>query len=188
MQYILVAAVAFGGCFLIDKLFTRLFRGREQHKTGLAVRLSKRYALFGLMLAILGVMGLMVGLSGETMLLIGGIAALILGVVLIVYYLSFGIFYDADSFVLTTLGKKSRVYRFADITAQGLYIVQGGSVLIELILADGNAVTLQTNMEGTYPFIDHAFAAWCRQTEKNPEECDFHDPSQSLWFPMKEDM
>ena len=32
----------------------------------------------------------------------------------------------------------------------------------------------------------HGSAFWCRQTGRDPESCDFHDPSQSLWFPAEE--
>ena len=35
--------------------------------------------------------------------------------------------------------------------------------------------------------LDAAFAAWCAQTGRDPEKCDFHDPSQSLWFPTVEE-
>ena len=111
---------------------------------------------------------------------------LLMGAALITYYMSFGIFYDADSFILTTFGKKSVVYRFADIRAQQLYTIQGGGVLVELHMADGRTVSIQSAMEGAYPFLDHAFAAWCRQTGRDPESCGFHDPSQSLWFPTEE--
>ena len=120
------------------------------------------------------------------MLLVGGIAVLLIGLGLITYYLTFGIFYDADTFLYTSFGKKSVEYRFGDILSQQLYVVQGGGIIIELHLKDGKAVSLQSAMEGTYPFLDHAFAAWCRQTGRDPESCDFHDPSQSLWFPAEE--
>ena len=46
MEYILiliVAALVFGICFLIDKGFTKLFRSQAEHMSGTAVRLSKRY-------------------------------------------------------------------------------------------------------------------------------------------------
>jgi len=64
--------------------------------------------------------------------------------------------------------------------------VQGGNVIVELHLKDARAVSLQSGMEGVYPFLDHAFYAWCRQTGRDPETCDFHDPANSLWFPMEE--
>ena len=121
------------------------------------------------------------------MLLVGGITVLLMGAGLIAYYMTFGIFYDADSFIFSTFARKSRTYCFGDICGQKLYLVQGGNIVVELHMADGSAVSLQSNMEGVYPFLDHAFAAWCRQTGRNPEGCDFHDPSNSLWFPTVEE-
>ena len=186
MLYILVAAAVFGLCFAVDKGFAKSFRNQIQHKSGLSVRLSKRYALFGLILTVVGILAICMGLTDGSVLLWGGVIVLLMGAGLITYYLTFGIFYDADSFIFTTFGKKSVVYSFSDIREQKLYVVQGGSIIVELHMADGRAVSLQSTMEGTYPFLDHAFAAWCRQTGRNPEECEFHDPSNSLWFPMEE--
>ena len=187
LTVLLVAAATFGVCWFFDKGYTNAFRNKIQHRTGLAVRLSKRYAVFGLILTVLGIAAILTGLNDSKVLLFGGIFVLLMGLGLIVYYMTFGIFYDADSFILTTFGKKSVTYRFADITAQQLYIIQGGNVLVELHLADGNAVGIQSVMEGAYPFLDHAFAAWCRQTGRNPESCSFHDPGNHLWFPSVEE-
>ena len=55
-------------------------------------------------------------------------------------------------------------------------------------MSDGTTVSLQSAMEGIYPFLDTAFTGWCAQTGRDPEQCDFHDPSQSLWFPTVEDV
>ena len=183
---IVVAALVFGLCYAVDKGFSAKFRSQSQHHSGLAVRLNKRYAIFGLILTVLGILAVCSGIGGDTVLLVGGIAVLLIGLGLITYYLTFGIFYDADTFLYTSFGKKSVEYRFGDILTQQLYVVQGGGIIIELHLKDGKAVSLQSAMEGTYPFLDHAFAAWCRQTGRVPESCDFHDPSQSLWFPVEE--
>lgn len=183
---VLVIAATFGACFLIDKGFTRVFRGQEQHYSGLSVRMNKRYAVFGLIMTVLGILAVITGISDGPVLLWGGVAVLLMGVGLIVYYLTFGVFYDEDSFLLTTFGKKSVTYRYSDIVHQQLYVVQGGNVVVELHMKDKRAVSLQSGMDGTYPFLDHAFAAWCRQTGREPEECEFHDPSNHLWFPMEE--
>ena len=180
---IIIAAVTFGICFLVDKGFTKLFRNREQHKSGLAVKLNKRYATIGLILAFLGTAAIFTGLKEGKALLIGGIVVVLMGIGLIVYYLTFGVYYDDNSFILASFGKKSETYSFRDIKEQRLYTVTGGSSVIELHLTDGRALSLHSTMEGTYPFLDHAFYAWCRQTGRNPEECDFHDPSKSCWFP-----
>ena len=117
---------------------------------------------------------------------VGGIIVLGIGCCLVGHYLSFGIFYDADSFILTAFGKKSLTYKFSQIRHQKLYMIQGGSIVVELHMTDGTAVSIHTSMEGAYPFLDHAFSAWCRLTGRDPEDCDFHDPSQSLWFPTVE--
>jgi hypothetical protein len=185
MEYIgviLVAALVFGICFLVDKGFAKLFRSKAQHASGLSVRLSKRYAAFGLILLVVGVAAVFTGLTKGWVLSIGGGLLIALGIGLIVYYMSFSIFYDADSFILTTFGKKSTVYAFRDIQSQLLYNNQGYT-LVELHMADGRAVHIQQTMSGAYHFLDHAYSAWLRQTGRSPEDCDFHDPSKSCWFP-----
>ena len=186
MQYIIVAAVTFGLMWLLDKGFAKLFRNKVQHKSGLAVHLNKRYALFGLFMAVLGLIGFVVGLtSGGNLPFFSALVAL-LGVGLGVYYLSFGIFYDEDTFLYQSFGKKPVTYRYDRIQGQMLYVVQGGSVLVELDLGDGKSITVHSEMEGAYAFLDHAFFAWCRQKGIDPEACEFHDPSQSIWFPPTE--
>lgn len=184
---IIAAALTFGICFLVDKGYTRLFRSKQQHKSGLQVRLSKRYASIGLVLCILGILAVFTGVGGETVLLIGGGIVIFIGCALIGHYMSFGVYYDADSFIVTTFGEKNPVYRFRDIRHQKLYMIQGGSIVVELHMADGSAVSIHTSMEGAYPFLDHAFNAWCRQTDQDPEDCTFHDPGNHLWFPNEEE-
>ena len=184
---LLIAAAVFGLCFAVDKAFAKLFRSKAQHRSGMAVRANKRYGLFGVILSVLGVMAICVGISDGSVLLWGGIIVLLMGICLAVYYLSFGVFYDGETFLLSRFGKKDITYRFDQIQGQKLYLVQGGNVIIELHMTDGNTVSLQSTMDGVYPFLDTAFAAWCMQTGCDPQHCDFHDPSQSLWFPTVEE-
>lgn len=192
MQYvvlIVIVAAVFGVCYLFDKGFVAMFRNKVQHRSGLAVRANKRYATIGLVLTVIGLAGIFSGLDGQLLMLIGGILLLAVGCWLILYYLFFGIFYDGDTMLLTALGRKDRTYAFRQIQGQKLYLIQGGSVVVELHLEDGKTVNIQTGtMEGAYPFLDHAFSAWCRQRELEPEDCDFHDPSNSLWFPAVEEV
>lgn len=182
-----LAAAIFGICFAVDKAFTKAFRSKAQHRSGMAVRANKLYGLAGLILMILGILGVLTGLDANVLLLIGGIVVLILGICLVTYYLSFGVFYDGETMLICRFGKKDREYYFRDILGQKLYLVQGGSILVELHMADGSAVSLQSSMEGVYTFLDTAFAAWCLQKGIDPQSCDFHDPSQSLWFPTVEE-
>lgn len=184
---ILVIAVTLALCFGVDKLFTKTFRNTAEHQTGNAVRLSKLYGAFGLILAIIGVVSLISGVMNTPVLLIGGIIVIVMGSCLIVYYMTFGIFYGDDTFLLTTFGKRSNTYHYRDIRGQKLYLIQGGSVVIELHMNDGRTVQLQSTMNGAYAFLDHAYAAWVRQTGRREADCTFHDPSASLWFPTVEE-
>ena len=186
---LLIVAAVFGVCYLVDKGFAKLFRSKAQHMSGLAVRAAKRYGLFGLILSILGILGICIGATGKTWLLIvGGVIVLGMGAALAVYYLSFGIFYDGESFLVSRFAKKSLTYYFKDITGQKLYLLTGGNIMVELYMADGTTVAVQSTMDGAFPFLDTAFAGWCVATGTDPRDCDFYDPSQSHWFPTVEDL
>ena len=181
IPYLILAAAVFGLCFALDKGFTRLFRNRKEHRSGLAVKHNKRASVIGLFLALLGVAGLFSG-SGTGMLVLS-VIMLLLSAVLIGSYLSFGIYYDAESFLVSSFGKQSTAYRYGDIREQKRYVLQGGSMIVELHLEDGSAVTVQSTMDGAIPFLDYAFARWCEQKKLDPDSCDFHEPGQFRWFP-----
>ena len=185
---LIVAAIVFGLCYLVDKTFAKLFRSKAQHMSGRAVRLTKRYGIFGVIFSVIGIMAIVLGVSDGPVLLWGGVIVLLMGISLAVYYLSFGIFYDGETFLQSRFGKKDIVRSYKDIVGQKLYLVQGGNIIVELHMTDGSAVSLQSTMDGIYPFLDTAFAAWCLQTGRDPQNCDFHDPSQSLWFPTVEEI
>jgi len=185
---LLVAAAVFGICYLVDKAFTKKFRSKQQHMSGLAVRANKMYGVFGVLLIAVGVMAIVVGIGSGILLLIGGIVVLVMGAALAAHYLSFGIFYDGETFLVSSFGKKSVAHSYKEITEQKLYVLQGGSVLVELYLTDGTSVTLQSTLDGVYPFLDTAFAGWCIQTGRDPQSCDFHDPSKHWWFPHEEEV
>lgn len=191
MEYVLIlltVAVVIGACVLIDFLFKKLFRSQAQHMSGLAVRLHKRYGSFGIIMVVLGIAAIIAGVNGEMakwLFLCGGILIVLVGIGLVVYYMSTGIFYDEDSFLYTTFGKKKRVYAYRDIQNQQLYN-NAGYLLIELHMLDGTSVQVQSTMPGAIDFMDHAFAAWLRQTGKEESDCDYYDRSHSVWFPPVE--
>lgn len=190
MEYIgviVVAALVFGVCFLVDKGFAKLFRSQAQHRSGMAVRLNKKYGAFGLILVVLGISAILSGISQSVVLLIGGIIVVAMGAALVVYYMTFGIFYDGEGFVYTTFGKKSRTYHYSQIRSQQLYVIQGGNVIVELHMTDGSAVQVQLALQGAEDFMNTAFLGWVRQKNMDiRENCDFHDPQNSCWFPAEE--
>lgn len=187
VPFLLVAAVVFGVCWLLDRGFSRVFRGKAQHRTGLSVRLNRRYASIGLVVAVLGIAALLQGTAAGWLLPAAGGLLLVVGLCLVIYYMTFGVFYDRDSFVLTTFGKKSVVYRYSQIRCQQLYNSYG-NILIELELADGRVLQLQSGMTGVYPFLDTAFEGWLRQKGISEADCPFHDPDNSCWFPTQEEL
>lgn len=191
MEFIIicvVAAAAFGLCFLCDYLFKKLFRSKQQHLSGRSVRFTKKYGAFGALMITLSFAAIFSWLNGaEWILGAGGALIGVVGIGLIVYYLTFGIYYDDDGFLLNTFGKKGVTYEYGDILGQKLYTASG-NVIVELHMKDGKTVAVQSTMEGVYPFLDEAFAGWCRQTEHDPEGCDFHDTANSRWFPDMEEL
>ena len=187
LPVLLVAATVFGVCFAVDKGFSKVFRSKAQHQSGMAVRVNKRNGVFGVGLSVIGVLAICLGITSGLALLLGGILVLLMGIGLSMYYLTHGIFYDGESFLVCTFGKKDRSYRYDQIREQTLYLIQGGNVIIELHMEDGTAVSLQSAMDGIYLFLDTAFAGWCLQKGIDPQTCDFHDPSRSWWFPHEEE-
>lgn len=180
-----VALLTFGICFLLDRGFIKLFRSKPQHQSGKSLRLSKRYGSAGLLLAVLGVAAIFGYVQSSWVLAGGGILLLLLGLGLVIAYMTFGIFYDDTGFVLTTFGKKSTAYRYSQIQAQQLYSSYG-TVIIELYMADGRSVQLNTHMNGLYAFMDTAFAGYLQQRGLRVEDCPFYDPENSCWFPGQE--
>ena len=188
MLYILVIAATFGVMFVLDKGLTKLLRDRKQHQSGTAVRLKKHYGILSLALMILGVLAILYGLTGKNLgLLLGGALVFPGGAVLGVYYLTHGIFYDDDSFLYVSFGRRSRSYRYGDIQAQKLYEIQGGTLLVELYMTDGTAVSVQGSMEGAYDFLSKAAHARMRQKGLNSHECEWFDESKGQWFPPVEE-
>lgn len=186
LSIFLAAGLIFGVCYLVDKSFTKLFRSKAQHRSGLAVRANRQYGIFGVVLCVLGVLALVSGFGGDMVLLGGGGIVLVMGIGLTVFYLSFGIFYDGESFLVSRFARPSREYQYKDIVSQQLYAITGGNNVIELSLKDGTTVSLQASMQGVYQFLDTAVAGWCIQNHKDIADCDFYDPSKSWWFPHEE--
>ena len=188
MIYLIVIAATFGVMFLLDKGLTKLFRSRDQHRSGTAVRLKKHFGILSLALMALGVLGIGTYFTDRSLaLLVGSVLILPGGALLGIYYLTHGIFYDDDSFLYVSFGNRSREYRYGEIRGQKLYEIQGGSLLVELHMTDGKAVSVQSTMEGAMTFLDKAAHARMRQLGLNSHECDWFDEDKGQWFPSVEE-
>lgn len=182
---LIVAGLVLGLCFLVDKLFSKAFRDKQQHKSGLSVRFNKRYGSIGLIMTVVGIAAVFTGISDGVILVVCGGILVLAGICLVVYYMTFGVFYDEDAFVYTSFGKRSITYRYCDIESQQLYNSMG-NIVIELHMKNGKAVQLQSSMDGVYPFLDKAFEHWLTQTGRSRGDCAFYDPQNSCWFPPVE--
>ena len=69
---LLVAAFVFGICFVVDKGFSKVFRSKPEHKSGLSVRLNKKYGSIGLIVVVIGIAALFVQ-DGGWLLAVGGV-------------------------------------------------------------------------------------------------------------------
>ena len=183
---IIIIAAVFALCFLADKGFTKLFRGKVQHKSGKSVRLSKRYGSIGIIMFAFGVAAVFMGVNDSEWVLVGGAAVLVLGgIALVVAYMSFGIYYDEDSMILARFGKPEQTFYFKDICSQQLYLASG-NVVVELHMADGSHFQVHTGMTGMYQFMDHAFETWLQVSGRTKEDCPWYDLDNSCWFPPYE--
>ena len=107
--WIVTAALVFGICRLVDIGFQKLFRNKAEHLSGKAVRVNKRYGVFGVILCALGVAAIVSGFKGDQVLLWGGVIVFLLGASLTVYYLGYGILYGEDSFLVSCSRKASPI-------------------------------------------------------------------------------
>ena len=90
----LLCAVVFLACFLIDKLFALIFPKSKTEKSGNVVRLPRRNAIAGVLLIFvpLTVLLFFIPEGGDTLMTVGCVIAIVLGVILLVNYLSFAIY------------------------------------------------------------------------------------------------
>ena len=187
-EFFLLAALAgcvFGVCFLADLLFRKLFRSGSQYRTGKSVRMNRHVGGAGVALLAFGLVAMVFGIGEGWFVIAAGAILVLTGLGLTVYYMSFGVYYGEDDFLLCTFGKRKKVYRYEQIKAQQLYISSGG-VIIELFMDDGRSVQLQPGMSGVETFMDAAFLAWLRQRGMEVEACGFYDPENNCWFPPVE--
>ena len=183
---ILLAAGVFLLCYLADKGFTKLFRGKVQHQSGKSVRLTKRYGSIGIVMFAFGLAAVFMGINNAEWALMGGGCILVLiGICLVTAYLSFGLYYDEDSFVFSKFGKPTVTYYFKNIRSQQLYLA-GGNTVVELHMNDGSHFQVHAGMTGMYDFMDFAFRAWLQQNGRKQEDCTWYDPNNSCWFPPYE--
>lgn len=181
--YVLLIAVIFGLVALVDLVLGKLFPKSKTRQQGKAVRAPRYSFILGILITLLCIIGLLFYTDADPFLRGGMISAMVLGIYMVVNYIRFGIFYDDEGFEYRTLTKQSRYYRYGDITGQRSFLARSG--LNVSLLAKGDEIPLNGAMQGVAEFMSHAFFAWCRETERNPDAMEF-DPSTLSYFPTPE--
>ena len=178
--YLLLIAVIFGLVALVDFVFGKLFPKAKVKKTEKAVRAPRYSFIVGILIVFLGIMGLLFYTEADVFLRIGMVIAMVMGLYMAVNYISFGIFYDDETFTYRTLTKKAVTFRYADITGQRSFLARSG--LNVTLLAGETEVPLNGSMQGVADFMNHAFFAWCRQKGLDPDAQEY-DPRTLRYFP-----
>ena len=188
MKYLfllIICAVVFLICFLIDLLLKKLFPKEAIEKGKQVVRLPRRGAIFGVILAFtaLVVFVRILPQKMDTLLLIGGIAALLLGAVLLVNYCSFAIYYDEETFLYKDFRHKKTLYHYSQIRGQRSMLTRSG--VNTLLFVGEESLQLYSAMQGLDSVLNKAFFRWCAVKGIDPDSVE-NNPAMLTYFPDPE--
>ena len=185
MKYVILlafCAAIFLICYLIDTLIKRLFPRSELEKSKQVVRLPRKSAVFGILLLFLPLVVLLFFLpeGGDTLIVIGCVVSMLLGVMLLVNYFSFAIWYDDETFLYKDLRHKKTLYHYSQIKGQRSLLTRSG-VNSTLFVAD-DEINLYSAMQNLNPFLSKAFRKWCQIKGVDPDRVE-NNPRMLTWFP-----
>ena len=188
MKYVLLAALCalvFLVCFLIDKLFSLIFPRSKTEKSGNVVRLPRRNAVAGILLIFVPLVVLLFFIpeGGDTLMTVGCVIAIVLGLILLVSYLSFAIYYDDEGFVYKDLRRKKTAYHYSQIKGQRSVMTRSGINSI-LFVAD-DEINVYSTMQNLNAFLNKAFYKWCAVKNIDPASVE-NNPRMFTWFPDPE--
>ncbi len=171
-------ALAFGLCFLGDKVVTAMVNRAKNRKR---VMPPLRYPVMAVVLALAGGAVAWYGLSIHKPLYMV-VAAVFLAVAVwsAVYYCTTGITYDGESFTFRR-GSFRKTFRFDQIRGQRSDVTMKIKCLV--LCVEDQDVVLYSNMQGYVPFLTCAYESWCRAKGLDPTNQDWHDPADTRWFP-----
>lgn len=155
---LIVCAVVFLICFLIDTLFKVIFPKSKLEKSKQVVRPPRKSAVAGVILTFAGVAVLIKNLAGtpDTLFLIGSIVAIIFGVILLCTYFSVVIYFDDEGFLYKAWGHGKKEFRYSQIRGQRSLLTRGG---VNTILFVGDEeINLYSAMQNLNAFLSKAFS------------------------------
>ena len=178
---VIVCAAVFLVCFAVDKLVQKLFPKTELEKGKNVVRPARKSAVFGVILTFAAVSVTVFRLTKkpDTLLLIGCAVAFLLGVVLLISYFSFVLYYDEEKFLVVSHGKK-REFRYGEIRGQRTLMTRGGYQTV--LFVGETQLDLYSSMQNVNVFLGKAFFRWCEQKGIDPDSVE-NNPRMMTWFP-----
>lgn len=183
---LIVCALVFLVCFLIDTLLKVIFPKSKLEKSRQAVRPPRRSAVIGVILAFLG-LAVVVRIAPQehdTLLLIGAIGAMVIGAVLLCTYFSVVIYYDDEGFLYKAWGHGKQEFRYSQIKGQRSLLTRGG---VNTILFVGDAeINLYGAMQNLNAFLSKAFFKWCEVKGIDPDSIE-NNPRMATYFPDPDD-
>ena len=183
---LIVCALVFLVCFLIDTLLKVIFPKSKLEKSKQAVRPPRRSAVIGVILAFLG-LAVVVRIAPQehdTLLLIGAIGAMVIGAVLLCTYFSVVIYYDDEGFLYKAWGHGKQEFRYSQIKGQRSLLTRGG---VNTILFVGDAeINLYGAMQNLNAFLSKAFFKWCEVKGIDPDSIE-NNPRMATYFPDPDD-
>ena len=159
---LIVCAVVFLVCFLIDSLLKLLFPKSRLEKSKQVVRPPRRSAVIGVILTF------------------GSSVAVIFGVILLCTYFSFVIYYDDEGFLYKAWGHGKQEFRYSQIRGQRSLLTRGG---VNTILFVGKEeINLYSAMQNLNAFLSKAFFKWCAAKGIDPDSVE-NNPRMATYFP-----
>lgn len=181
---LILCALVFLVCWLVDLGLRKLFPKTELEKGKNVVRPSRKNAIFGVVLTFAAAAVALFRLTEEpdVLLTVGCAVAFVMGVILLVTYFSFAIYYDDEKFLLVERRKK-REFRYDEIRGQRTLMTRGG---YNSILFAGDAeINLYSSMQNVNVFLGKAFFRWCDAKGIDPDGIE-NNPRMMTWFPDPE--
>lgn len=179
---LIVCAVVFLVCFLIDTLLKLIFPKSRLEKSKQVVRPPRRSAVIGVILTFAGAAMLVKLLpeKSDVLFLIGSIVAVIFGVILLCTYFSIAIYYDDEGFLYKAWGHGKKEFRYSQIRGQRSLLTRGG---VNTILFVGDEeINLYSAMQNLNAFLSKAFFKWCAAKGIDPDSVE-NNPRMATYFP-----
>ena len=146
------------------------------------MRLPRRSAIFGILLLFFPLVVVLFFMpeGGSVIISAGCAVSAVLGIVLLVSYFSFAIWYDDETFLYKSFRHKKTLYHYSQIKGQRSLLTRGGVNSI-LFVAD-DEINLYSAMQGLNPFLSKAFYKWCQCRGIEPDSVQ-NNPAMLTWFP-----